>query len=169
MRKLLLLIIVILFGSNLFSQKTNPFASLLYDRVVMYDYEPHEYGATIIDKNGVLEKKINKRVLLEKSAVDVLNKKLGQRSSFGRGISNCFIPHLGFVYYYKNNVVAHISVCMDCNRMFSNIPILGKKSGQVFRGSGSYYSDNDDGMSRSFRSFLKGLLLKNGFSHIPNE
>ena len=168
MKKLMLIFFAILFYTNIFSQKTNRFKTLLYDRVVMYDFESEAFDGLIVDSNGVLIKKIKKRVLLDQSTIDAFNHKLAQRSSFGGGFSNCFIPHLGFVYYYRNRIVAHISICMDCYRILSSIPIPGKKKCQFITGPESFYSA-DEGMSRPFRKFLKTLLLKNRFSHIPDK
>jgi len=154
------LIFLIFFTSiNATCQQTKSFATLKYDKVILYNFNPNQNITSIIQDDGKLTESITKQIVLEQSLVDALNKKLGQRGSFGGGTRSCFLPHAGIVYYLKDTAVAYLNICMDCNRIFSNIPITGKKTGQVFRGSSSYYLA-DDGMSNSFRTFLKLLISK---------
>jgi len=155
-------------GLTLLSQQTNLFLSLRYDKVLIYEFEPEFPDNSILNKNGKLTAKILKTATLKDSDINILNHKLGQRKSFGGGTRDCFIPHLGIVYYYKKSPVAFLNVCMDCNRMYASIPIIGKKYGQFYRGPNTYYL-KDDGMSNVFRKFLKNLLITNNFSHIPQD
>jgi hypothetical protein len=158
--KSLSIIFLIFISTNGICQKTNPFAKLKYDKVILYNFTPNQNNASIIEADGKLTDAIRKKIVIEQSFVNLLNKKLGQRSSFGGGTRNCFLPHEGIVYYLADTAIAYINICLDCNRIFSNIPIIGKKVGQVFRGPSSYYL-SDDGMSNSFRNFLKILINKN--------
>ena len=75
----------------------------------------------------------------------------------------CFNPHLGIVYYLKGQIVAHVSVCMDCNILRSNIYIPTQTQGKVAEGDAAYYTG--DGLSKPFRQFLNDLLKKYNFSH----
>lgn len=145
-------------------QHSNPFFSLNYDKVIMYDFESEEADPNIIRSDGQLAKKIHRQVTLNTAVISALYKKLEDPSSFGGGTRNCYIPHLGIVYYLKNVPVAQINICMDCNRIFSNLPLLGKKYGRIYTGAASYYL-KDDGMSKSFRHFLTKLLKEKNFSH----
>ena len=92
-----------------------------------------------------------------------MSSKLGDKKSFGGVTAFCFDPHVGFVYYLKGKVVAHISVCVDCNRLRSSIDIPAQKQGKVGNGDDVYYIAS--GLSKSFRQFINTLLQKNQFSH----
>jgi hypothetical protein len=145
-------------------QIKNPFLTLTYDKVIMYDFEGGKGSDLyIIDDNGQLAKSISKQVTLDKVTVTKLNTKLGDRKSYGGGTAACFDPHLGFVYYVKDKIVGHITICLDCNRLRSSIDIIAQKQGKVGQGKDAYYVS--DGLSNSFRQFLNGLLIKNNFSH----
>jgi hypothetical protein len=149
---------------SLSQSSNNPFLKLKFDRVVMYDFEGGK-GAdiSIINENGQLAKSVKKQRLLDNATVKKLNDKLGEKKSFGGTTAFCFDPHVGFVYYLKGKVVAHISICLDCNRLRSNIDIPVQKQGKVGDGDESYYLA--DGLSKSFRQFINALLEKNQFSH----
>ncbi len=161
--KLILVFLLLVTVEVGFTQNKNPFASLSFDKVMMYDFEPGDKGGSIIEANGKLTKLVNKAVQLNKATYQKLNLKLADKKSFGEGTSSCFIPHLGFVYYAGNKVVGHISVCMACNRLQSNLDLPAQKQGQVGKGKNAYYMR--DGMSKSFRSYQNGLLKQNKFSH----
>ncbi len=131
----------------------------------MYDFKggKGEENIMIIDRYGKLSKSVRKQVILDINTVKILNSKLESKSSYGGGTASCFDPHLGVVYYLKNKPVAHISVCLDCNRLQSSIEINAQKQGKNGKGKDAYYLL--DGMSKSFRNYLNGLVLKYKFSH----
>ncbi len=60
-------------------------------------------------------------------------------------------------------IVAHISVCLDCNVLRSGIDIPAQKQGKVGEGNSAYYTA--DGLTKSFRQFLNDLLKRYNFSH----
>lgn len=145
-------------------QKSNPFLKLKFDKVVIYDYGPGpEKGAPIVNARGELAKSIKKKAQLSATSVQQLNKKLGERSSYGSTTAFCFDPHLGVVYFLKDKIVAHISICFSCNRLRSSIDLPAQKQGKVGEGKEAYYLA--DGLSKSFRLFLNKLVKANHFSH----
>ncbi len=154
---------LLLFTGITKGQHSNPFLQLNYDNVIMYDFEPDKPESNIINSDGKLAHKIYRKVTLSQTDISTLNKKFADSNSFGGGTRDCYLPHLGIIYYLKKLPVAQINICFDCNRIFSNIPLLGKKYGKVYRGATSYYL-RDDGMSKEFKYFLTTLLIKHNFS-----
>jgi hypothetical protein len=156
------LFVVIILSSN--AQVKNPFVNLNFDKVVMYDFVGGKgTDLYIINENGALAKNIKKQVILGKENIGNLNAKLGNRKSYGGSKAFCFDPHLGFVYYFKGKVIAHLTICLDCNQLRSSIDIPAQNQGKAGQGKDIYYIL--DGLSKSFRSFLNQLLVANNFSH----
>lgn len=160
--------IMVLFSMILISidsQVKNPFSELKYDSVVMYDFEGGKGTPDmfIINEKGRLANTVIKQVQLDKETISALSKRLGQRESYGGAQAACFDPHLGFVYYDHGNVVAHISICLDCNVLHSSVDIPAQMQGKTGRGNDVYYLGG--GLSKSFRKFLNDLLVVNKFSH----
>lgn len=131
------------------AQITNPFATLKYDSVVMYDFIPGGEEGQIVSK-GRLDGKIKKRVMLDKATVNSLNNILGLKSSFNGIIAGCFDPHLGFVYYRSGKIVGHISVCLACNQLYSTPDIKRRMPG----------------LSNALRHYFNKLLIRYKFSYI---
>lgn len=164
--------IIILFSTILISitgQVRNPFSELKYDRVVMYDFAGGKGSSDvfIINDKGQLAKTVINQVQLNKETISSLSKRLGQEESYGGVQAACFDPHLGFVYYDHGKVVAHISICLDCNVLHSSVDIPAQMQGKTGRGNNVYYLGG--GLSKSFRQFLNGLLVVNKFSHQLKE
>ena len=159
---MILLLITSFISAN--SQANNPFLKLKFDKVVMYDFEGTKgYNLYIVNEKGQLATSITKQTQLDKEAIINLNAKLGNKKSYGCGTAACFDPHLGFVYYLNGKVIAQITICLDCNRLSSSIDIKAQKQCKTGSGKDVYYIC--DGMSRTFRLFLIGLLKKHNFSH----
>ncbi len=157
---------LILLTVNLTStgQTKNPYLALKFDKVVMYDFEGgKDSDLYIINDKGELAKSVSKQVQIDNVTARNLSQKLGDRKSYGGGTASCFDPHLGFVYYLKGNIVGHITICLDCNRLRSSLDIPAQKQGKVGQGKVAYYLA--DGLSRSFRQYLNELLVANIFSH----
>ena len=145
-------------------QTKNPFLTIKFDKVKMYDIEGGDGSDTsIVDDKGELATSISKIVTLRKQTITKLNIKLGDKKSYGGATDSCFDPHLGFVFYLKGNIVEHISISLDCNRLRSSIDIPAQKQGKVGNGKDAYYIS--DGLSKSFRQFINMLLKRNQFSH----
>jgi len=162
--KLQILLIFVFIHITALGQESNPFLQLTFDRVVMYDYQPEgEKAGLIINSNGNLVGTVLKKAQLDTITIKQLNRKLGERKSFGGITASCFDPHLGIVYYLNDKVIAHVSICFACNRLRSSKDIPAQKQGKVGEGKDAYYIA--DGLSKSFRTFLNGLVKKHKFSH----
>jgi hypothetical protein len=105
-------------GQHICAQNTNPYRSIKYDSVVMYDYDSP--FRPIIDDDGNLEQTISKSTKLNEKEITELNAFLCEKSSFGNSASACFDPHLGIVYYKNGKPYGHLSICMSCNRLKAN-------------------------------------------------
>lgn len=137
---------------------------LKFDKVIMYDFSGGKgWNPSIVDDKGQLATSITKQVNLDKESAINLSRRLGEKKSFGGGSAACFEPHLGFVYYLDNKIVAHITICLGCNVLVSSIPLDAQKQGKVGQGKDVYYLGA--GPSKIFRKFLNGLLKKHNFSH----
>lgn len=163
MNFIIVLLSTILISAN--GQVKNPFLALKYDRVVMYDFEGGKGAESvfIIGDKGELAKTVKKQVQLNKKTIAALNKRLGQNESYGGAQAACFDPHLGFVYYEHGKVVAHISICLDCNVLHSSMDIPAQMQRKTGEGNSVYYLGA--GLSKPFRKFLNDLLVANNFSH----
>lgn len=136
------------------SSISNPLLSILFDRVVMYDYEPRkEYNNSVIDINGQLidDRDIKKAILLPDVLAMELTQRLGDIKSYGEDIMRCYIPHLAFVYYLGNEIKFHVSICLTCNILDPSIDIPAHQIGR--------------GMSKDFRIYLNNLVIANDFSN----
>lgn len=152
------------FLSGLQAQENSPFKKLQFDKVIFYDFVVNgDKALLIIDSDGNYQQKIVKQVLLDKSTLMSFNNKLVDKASYGAGTASCFDPHCGLVYFLKGKVVAQITICIGCNRLYSTIDIPAKKQGKVGKGNDAYYLK--DGMSKSFRKYLNQLLKKYNFSN----
>ncbi|RKS19073.1 hypothetical protein CLV94_3024 [Flavobacterium endophyticum] len=130
----------------------------------MYDFSGgKESDISIITDKGKLSETVNQQVILDEKTSKQLSLKLGSKLSYGTGTASCFDPHLGFVYYLKGKVVAHVSVCLQCNRLRSSVTIPAQKQGKTGNGDEAYYLL--DGMSDSFKQYLNNLVIKYKFSH----
>ena len=162
--KNLLALFLITISQFALCQTQNPFLNLKYDKVVMYEFEGGKGSdLSIIDNKGQLAKSIHNSAILPDSTTKELNEKLGSKKSYGAQTAACFDPHLGFVYYKDEKVVCFITICLDCNRLYSSIEIPQQKQGKSGVGRDIYYTG--DGMSDPFRSYLSSLLVKYNFSH----
>lgn len=157
-----IIFLYLLVAITLTAQNRNPFSSLQYDRVIFYDFgEEAEKGGLIINEEGNFVRNILHQVRLDDATIKTLNAKLGLKKSYGNGTAACFDPHCGFVYFLRNKPVAQISICLGCNRLYSTKKIPAQKQGKHGKGKEAYYTLN--GMSKSFRKYLNGLLIRYKF------
>ncbi len=164
MRILLVFSFCTLFCFQVFGQKNIKFSKLKYDSVRMYDFEGGKgTDLYIINEKGGLAKNIKKQTVLKQAEIVALNQRLNNKKSFGWPTAACFDPHLGFVYYRKGKVIAHVTICLDCNRLHSSITIPEQQQGKVGKGEAAYYIS--DGLSSGFRNYLNKLLVRYKFSH----
>lgn len=163
--RIISLLLLVTFTLSLNGQTKNPFLQLKFDKVILYDYQPVGEDPSLVDKNGQLitSAKIKKQVQLDTITIRQLNKRLGDRKSYGQVTALCFDPHLGIVYYLNGKIVRHVLVCMDCNAVRADKEIPAQQQNKQGQGDKAYYLGG--GMSKSFRQFVNGLLKKYNFSH----
>ena len=156
--------LVSFFPSGINAQENNPYKILQFDKVIFYDFKGEgNKSLIIIDTKGNYQQKIIGQVILDKQTLISFNNKLGERKSYGAVTASCFDPHCGLVYFLKDKIVAQITICVECNRLYSTIDIPAKMQGKVGKGSDAYYLG--DGLSKSFRKYLNQLLKKYNFSN----
>lgn len=162
--RIIFFLLLLTLSANSNGQTKNPFLNLKFDKVVFYDFKDiGEKGSLIVDNNGKYLQTVIKQVQLDTVTISKLNTKLGDRKSYGNGTAACFDPHCGIVYFLKGKPVGQITICLGCNRLYSSIDIAVQKQGKQGKGKDAYYIL--DGLSKSFRQFINGLLKKNKFTH----
>jgi len=147
------------------AQIKNPFLSLNFDSVILYDYQPYGEDPSLFDSKGEIGKgvEVNKRLKLDLGTAKQLNLKLGAKESYGQANASCFEPHLAIGYFKNGKIIQHIMVCIGCNVLSSSIDIPAQHQNKQRIGNDYYYTGH--GMSKSFRQFLNRLLVKYNFSH----
>jgi len=162
--RIIIFILILTLSLSSSAQTKNPFTNLKFDKVVFYDFEDiGEKGSLIVDNSSKFLQTILKQVQLDAATIKKINFKFGDKKSFGKGTATCFDPHCGFVYFLKGKPVVQITICISCNRLYSTIDIPAQQQGRQGRSKESYYIL--EGMSKSFRQFINGLLIKNNFAH----
>ena len=165
MKFITILLCFLLFDYYKEDQINNPFLSLEFDKVILYDYEPAGEDPSLINKESQLIGTINikKQVILDNKTIQTLSKKMGEKSSYGQVTEMCFKPHLGIVYYRKGKAVRHAMICLECNILRADIDIPAQHQNKQVKGNTIYYLE--EGMSKSFRQYINGLLIKYEFSN----
>jgi hypothetical protein len=93
--------------------------------------------------------------------------RIGADSSYGQGVASCYDPHFAAFYYKGGKAIANVEVCIECNRLYPNLDLKAQNQNPWTTDEGEVYYLNT-GMSRGFRLYMKALLTKYGFSHIPH-
>lgn len=170
MKKTILILITLLLSKLSFGQKyNNLFLKLSFDSVVFYDFGglPEDEIMSIIQNNGKLSWSVKKSAKLDIETAKSFTQLLEEPNSYSSSIATCFEPHLGIVYYYFNKPVAHIDICMTCNKMFSNLTFKAQLRAKYDDKNGGYYAL--EGLSKTFRKEINALLIKYNFSHQITE
>lgn len=158
--------ILLLTSSLMANGQSNPFDTLKFDKVIMFDFNEKGREIFIIDKNGRLDKSVTKQIVLDEKTAEELNKRLGSSTSYVEGAGLCFFPHLGFVYYRRHEIVASITVCLMCHRLESSITIPAQIVGVLEDKGETLYATG--GISDSMMDYLNNLVKVNKFSHPVN-
>jgi len=159
--KIALLSLFWLLYSTTVGQVNNPYLKLRFDRVVMYAFSGGiGSDQSIVDNQGNLAKSITKQVILDKETALSLSTKLGEKGSYNDEEGACFEPGLGFVYYLKGKIVAHVTVCLKCNLLVSSIPLEAKSHRGFWTGDDVYLAG---GLTKSLLTFFERLLEKYNF------
>ncbi len=151
-----------------FSQTTertrhaNPFDTIKYDKVIAYDYNGSPQLQIVVNGQVLPSKgRIFKQKELTRKQVEALNKTLGDSESYGGSTAACFDPHFGIVFFYQNKIVGHISLCLDCNRLYSTPEIAATLSHKTDLCEECYAS----GFSKRARKDISRLVKELKFSH----
>lgn len=155
---------VLVFSGKQSQQYPNPFLSLKYDKVVAYDYNG-DYGQAIVDAGNVVDSLINQQVELDQSLIKQLNFTLGDTSTYGGATAFCFVPHLGIVYFDQESVVAHVSICFQCNDLRSSIEIPAMRQANKKIKISEEYSYFARGFTEKGKSELNQLCVDLGFDN----
>ena len=147
------------------SKKANrPFNKLVYNKVIAYDYEGGKgEGVIEIITDGKIAPTVKKQKELTQEQVDGLTNYLGANSTYGGTKAFCFDPHLGIVFYKDSKVVAHVSICLECNYLSSSIKIPATEVNKIKIGDDYEYPA--EGFSKSGRQKINSLCKQLTFSH----
>lgn len=140
----------------------NPFDTLLYDKVVAYDYNGSPQKQIVMDGRLFSQPGRNLREKeLSKEQVAKLNKSLGDPGSYGGSTAACFDPHFGVVFYRQSKIVGHISVCLSCNYLQSSpfIPATESHKTDLCETCYAY------GFSKKGRKKISAIVKELQFSH----
>lgn len=103
----------------------SPFDSIVFDRVVAYDYNDNRRPfRSIWDAEArrfvgtVLQQKA-----LDADQTQQLINLLTSPASYGHGTAACFDPRLAFIFYKEEEKVMVVDICLDCNYLQSSIKI----------------------------------------------
>ena len=147
---------------------TQPFNKLDYNKVIAYDYEGGKgEGVINIITEGKLVSTVKQQKELTQQQVDDLTYFLGANSTYGGGKAFCFDPHLGIVFYKDHKVVAHISICLECNYLSSSIKIPATEVKKIKIGDDYEYPA--EGFSKAGRQKLNSLCKQLNFSHCADS
>lgn len=147
------------------SKKANtPFNKLDYNKVIAYDYEGGKgEGVINIITNGKLAPTVKQQKELTQEQIDGLTNYLGANTTYGGNKAFCFDPHLGIVFYKDSKVVAHISICLECNYLASSIKIPATEVKKFKMGDDFEYPA--EGFSKLGRQKINALCKQLNFSH----
>jgi hypothetical protein len=134
------------------------FHNLAYDSVSIYDFNGNDDQYSII-QNGYINRTVIKSATLDSTDAATLSEMLDQKTSFHPGMTACFSPHLGVIYWHQGKLAAELSICTSCSVLRSSIEIQAQLRKYE---DGSIY---DADMSRKFLLYLNTLISKYHFSH----
>lgn len=140
----------------------NPYVTLAYDSLVIYDFGNLAETESNVKKKMLtysLDAEPAKKVKLSSAEAIEFSNRIGLKSSYGQSAAACFMPHFTALYYKRGLGVAYVEICVDCNQLDASLKL---KAQEYDPQKGDY------GMSKAFRKYLKGLLLKYHFSHVPD-
>ena len=163
------LLILLLFSSTLTFAQQNPYATLTYDSLVIYDFDwrSKDGRITSIYRNGKLASTIKKSVTLPAKEAQELSIKIGSTKSYGNITAACFDPHFGMVYYENGKVKEYITICLACNYPRPSLEIPARDQGAEEYEGEVYYTRT--GFSKSFRTYLNNLKKKYDFSALMTK
>jgi len=104
-----------------------PFKEYVYVKAYLYNLQGRLYGHHAIVKKGQLDKTVVNKSgdLLNKEQTETLKDIVSDKHirDLIIGLSSCYIPHHGFVFYDKaDSAVASITVCFYCESIITYPP-----------------------------------------------
>jgi hypothetical protein len=111
----------------------NSYSSLKYDSIEAINYLNE--GMVIMETEDSIQKEIPKdtiykRHVLNAQQTEHLIKVLDDEKTYDLEYrSKCFVPHLMFIFYSQDTIVAHCSICFHCINSYSTIN--SKKYGEI--------------------------------------
>ena len=113
-----------------FDHLKEPFGILKFNKVIAYDFDGDEeqYPSVINTKNKSFNPVVLRQMELNKEQIENLISLLTDSKTYGEGISACFRPHLGIVFYQDSELVYEVDVCLDCNYLNSTTEIPASKA-----------------------------------------
>lgn len=153
---------------NVNKKANRPFNKLDYNKVIAYDYEGGKgKGVVNIISNDKLAPTVRQQKELTQEQIDYVTNFLGDNSTYGSGIASCFDPHLGLVFYKDSKIVAHISICLECNHLSSSVKIPAEEVRKIKIGDDYEYPAK--GFSKSGRRKINFLCRQLNFSHCADS
>jgi hypothetical protein len=103
---------------------TKLLSNKLYDSVVVYIYDGFT-GQSVVDSNNILDSTVVTQLRLsdsqENELMSLLTKKRVLKDSLSYEEALCCFPHHGIVFYKNQKPNKWISICFDCNCIYSTI------------------------------------------------
>lgn len=144
----------------------NPFKDLKYDKIVAYDFEGR--GDLEIIEGNKLNKSARNPKELTKEQADIFISAITDTATYGGNNAACFDPHMGVVFYNGNAIVAHVSICFECNSLASSAYLPAEYYNlHAWEGKNYYQTRILHGFSPAGHKKLKQLCGTLGLSLCP--
>ncbi len=108
-----------------------PFPREEHDRVVAYKMSGKM--TTVVHEGMLSSQVLDDGKELTTDEADRLVSLLNTRNTYGGMKLRCFEPHLGYVFYRGFNIVAHATVCMECNWVHTDPELGGEAFSRIGR------------------------------------
>jgi hypothetical protein len=106
------------------------------DKVIAYNWNDNENNPAntstyIVDAYGVFDKRIGKRIILNKQQAATLSALLTEKSNYNSAGATgmYFIPHIAFVFYHKDSIIGQSNISFLRFPAIKNVP---KSKNEVF-------------------------------------
>ena len=123
------------------------------DRVIAYNWNENENNPAntqsyIVDSYGVFDKRIGNKIILNKQQVLTLSSLLIDTTNYNSAglTGDYFIPHIAFVFYYKDSITGQSNISFLRFPAIKNVP---KSKNEVFSLTGY----------NKFKTFCKSIGL----------
>ena len=90
------------------------------DSIIAYNWNDKDGNSAnvqhhIVDAYGKFDKRVGKNILLNASQKTDLKVLLSDSTNYEGSNTTCFIPHIAFVYYKKNQIIGQSNLCFLCS------------------------------------------------------